>query len=108
MFQLETTYASLPDILYRPAKALPVSAPRFVMVNQKLAKEIGLKPDWLLQAETLSLLSGSSESSAIAMAYAGHQFGHFVPSLGDGRAYLLGEIVGPDGVRRVDSRMISS
>ncbi len=100
MLHLESTYSSLPAILYRPAKVLPVSAPRFVAVNQNLAKEIGLKPDWLLRVETLSLLSGSMESSAIAMAYAGHQFGHFVPSLGDGRAYLLGEIVGPDGVRR--------
>ena len=36
----------------------------------------------------------------MALAYAGHQFGHFVPQLGDGRANLLGEVVGRDGVRR--------
>jgi uncharacterized protein YdiU (UPF0061 family) len=35
----------------------------------------------------------------LALAYAGHQFGHFVPQLGDGRANLLGEVVGRDGVR---------
>jgi len=34
------------------------------------------------------------------MAYAGHQFGHFVPQLGDGRAILLGEVIDADGVRR--------
>jgi serine/tyrosine/threonine adenylyltransferase len=39
-------------------------------------------------------------ASPIALAYAGHQFGHFVPQLGDGRAILLGEIVGRDGLRR--------
>src|SRR3712207_8138494 len=39
-------------------------------------------------------------SEPIAMAYAGHQFGHFVPQLGDGRAILLGEVVDRHGVRR--------
>jgi serine/tyrosine/threonine adenylyltransferase len=34
------------------------------------------------------------------MAYAGHQFGAFVPQLGDGRAILPGEVIDADGVRR--------
>ena len=100
MFHLESTYANLPDILHRPAKAMPVAAPQLVIANHELAKAIGFPAGWLDQRHSLQLLSGNENSSAIAMAYAGHQFGHFVPSLGDGRAYLLGEIVGPDGVRR--------
>ena len=38
----------------------------------------------------------SPSSEPIAMAYAGHQFGNFVPQLGDGRAVLLGEVIGRD------------
>ena len=100
MIPLEYTYAQLPDILHRPTASLAVSAPQFVVANHALAKAIGLSESWFSEAETLPLLSGSSDHPAVAMAYAGHQFGRFVPSLGDGRAALLGEIVGPDGVRR--------
>src|SRR6187549_2443018 len=49
------------------------------------------------------MLSGNrlpEDSTPIAMAYAGHQFGGFVPQLGDGRAILLGELRGRDGVLR--------
>ena len=100
MFELENTYAQLPGILHRPATPHAVGAPHFAITNQALAKAMGLSAGWLSEAETLQLLAGNSNQPAVAMAYAGHQFGHFVPSLGDGRAYLLGEIVGPDGVRR--------
>ena len=79
---------------------MPVHAPRMVIANHQLAQEIGLPASFLSQDEAHALLSGSSDQQGVAMAYAGHQFGHFVPSLGDGRAYLLGEVVGPDGVRR--------
>ena len=100
MFHLENTYAQLPDILHRPVLSNAVSTPHLVIANQKLANAIGLPADWFSKPETLQLLSGNSDHPAVAMAYAGHQFGHFVPSLGDGRAALLGEIMGPDGVRR--------
>ncbi len=101
--QFETSYSKLPKILHRTVSASNVSNPRFAVVNPKLAKNIGIDPQWLDSQETLQALSGNitmPQVPAIAMAYAGHQFGHFVPSLGDGRAFLLGEIVGPDGVRR--------
>jgi uncharacterized protein YdiU (UPF0061 family) len=39
-------------------------------------------------------------AAPLALAYAGHQLGHFVRQLGDGRAILLGEVVGPDGARQ--------
>lgn len=100
MFHFENTYAQLPDIMHQPAIAHAVSAPNFVVANDALLKSIGLPFDWFSEPETLQMLVGSSHQPAVAMAYAGHQFGHFVPSLGDGRAALLGEIVGPDGVRR--------
>ena len=48
------------------------------------------------------MLAGSrvaAGSEPLAMAYAGHQFGYFVRQLGDGRANLLGEVIGRDGVR---------
>src|SRR6202023_1972887 len=64
---------------------------------------LGLDPDWLAGPEGLEVLAGRAVPEAaepIAMAYAGHQFGHFVPQLGDGRAILLGEVVDQGGVRR--------
>lgn len=49
--------------------------------------------------ETLAGNRVAEGAEPLAMAYAGHQFGHFVPQLGDGRANLLGEVIGQDGVR---------
>ena len=70
------------------------------MLNTELALNLGLDPDWLAGPEGLEVLAGRSVPEAaepIAMAYAGHQFGHFVPQLGDGRAILLGEVVDRTG-----------
>jgi serine/tyrosine/threonine adenylyltransferase len=99
----QSTYSRLPDILFRAIEPKPVARPDFIIKNTKLATEIGIPPDWLDRADALQALAGNQSLAgipALAMAYAGHQFGHFVPSLGDGRAVLLGEIVGPDGMRR--------
>ena len=82
------------------AEAAPDPEP--VLVNDALAGELGLDPTWLRTAEGLGLLVGTllpREATPAAQAYAGHQFGGFVPRLGDGRALLLGEIV--DGHGRV-------
>lgn len=98
-----STYSELPDSLFRAAPAVAVARPHFVAVNAKLAEMIGISLHWLDSDDGLQALSGNAplpNVPSLAMAYAGHQFGHFVPSLGDGRAILLGEIVGPDGVRR--------
>src|SRR3546814_16471110 len=46
-----------------------------------------------------TLFRSPDGANPLALAYAGHQFGHFSPQLGDGRALLLGEIVAPDGAR---------
>ena len=71
-----------------------------VVVNDALADFLSIDVEWLHSDEGAAFLAGTGlpEGSApIAMAYAGHQFGGFSPSLGDGRAILAGEIAGPDG-----------
>ena len=84
-------------------------APRLVALNSGLATDLGLDPA-LLQAHGAEWFSGAvlpPGADPIALAYAGHQFGGFSPSLGDGRAHLLGEFLGPDG-RRWDLQLKGS
>ncbi len=102
-FPFENTYARLPDRFYARVVPTPVRAPRLIRVNNELALNLGLDADWLAGSEGLEVLAGRVVPEAaepIAMAYAGHQFGHFVPQLGDGRAILLGEVIDQQGVRR--------
>src|ERR1700736_5326714 len=102
-FPFENTYARLPDRFYARVAPTPVRAPRLIRLNTELALNLGLDPDWLAGTDGLEVLAGRDVPEAaepIAMAYAGHQFGHFVPQLGDGRAILLGEVIDADGVRR--------
>ena len=99
----DNSYARLPERFFAPVLPARSPAPTLIRVNGALADEIGLDPDWLAGPEGLAMLSGQSVvegSQPIATAYAGHQFGSFVPQLGDGRAILLGEVVGRDGRRR--------
>ena len=99
----DTSYARLPEQVFALQRPTPVPAPRLVALNRGLADEIGLDPDALATDEGLMMLAGNAlpdNAAGLAMAYAGHQFGGWVPSLGDGRAILLGEVVGPDGQRR--------
>ena len=99
----ESSYSSLPGILFKAASLAPVAAPKLVVANDVYASTMGVNKNWLHSTEALQALSGNAplqDANPIAMAYAGHQFGHWVPSLGDGRAILSGEIVGPDGIRR--------
>jgi uncharacterized protein YdiU (UPF0061 family) len=96
-------YAGLPE-RFR-AETLPVSVrkPSLIAFNHALAQEIGLDVGALDNAALAKLFSGNALPSGarpVAIAYAGHQFGNFVPQLGDGRAVLLGEVTGPDGVTR--------
>ncbi|MTI00156.1 YdiU family protein [Roseibium sp. RKSG952] len=99
----DNSYARLPEGFFELRAPTPVEDPSLIKVNHALAEVLGLNPDDLETAQGVSLLAGNHvpESAApLAMAYAGHQFGNFVPQLGDGRAILLGEIVGTDGIRR--------
>jgi uncharacterized protein YdiU (UPF0061 family) len=73
-----------------------------IRVNRTLATELGIDPDWLESAEGVEVLAGNvvpEGADPLAQAYAGHQFGGFVPQLGDGRAILLGEVVDREGRR---------
>lgn len=94
----DNSYARLPDRFYARQAPTPVAAPSTLIVNKSLARELGFDPEDLT-AEALTgnmLLPGTDP---IAQVYAGHQFGGWVPRLGDGRACLLGEVIDPDGAR---------
>ena len=87
--------------LYLSVVPTRVSAPRMIKFNERLAVELGLDVDAL--RNNAALFSGNDlalGSQPLAMAYAGHQFGNFVPQLGDGRAILLGEVIDIKGKRR--------
>ena len=94
-------YLSLPRLCYQPAQPQAVAQPQWVAFNQTLAQTLGLPEQLWLSDEGASLFSGSTVpdwAKPVATAYAGHQFGHFNPQLGDGRALLLCELQGADGV----------
>jgi uncharacterized protein YdiU (UPF0061 family) len=102
-FPFQNTYAALPANFFARVAPTPVAAPRLIKLNRPLAIQLGLDPDRLDSPEGAEILAGKrlpDGADPIAMAYAGDQFGHFVPQLGDGRAILLGEVIDADGVRR--------
>jgi uncharacterized protein YdiU (UPF0061 family) len=99
----DNSYARLPERFFAAVEPSTAEQPRLIKANAALAGELGIDPNWLESVEALEVLSGqevADGSTPIAMAYAGHQFGHFVPQLGDGRAILLGEVVDRRGQRR--------
>jgi uncharacterized protein YdiU (UPF0061 family) len=101
-FGFKNTYARLPERFYARVDPTPVAAPRLVKINVELAQSLGLDPDALASEQGVEILAGNrvaEGSEPLAQAYAGHQFGQFVPQLGDGRANLLGEGIGCNGVR---------
>jgi serine/tyrosine/threonine adenylyltransferase len=101
-FGFENTYARLPEHFYARLNPTAVLAPRLVRVNVELARNLGVDPGALESEKGVEILAGNriaEGAEPLAIAYAGHQFGHFVPQLGDGRAILLGEVMGRNGVR---------
>jgi uncharacterized protein YdiU (UPF0061 family) len=100
---LENTYATELVGLHAPWNPVPAPQPRLLALNAELAGELGLNAHALEGADGLAVLSGQAlptGAQPIALAYAGHQFGHFSPQLGDGRALLLGEVIDKQGRRR--------
>ncbi len=96
------TYAQLPGHFWQAVAPTPVSAPRVLALNTALADELGIGAQLQLPG-AIAMLAGKilpSGARPLAMAYAGHQFGHFVKQLGDGRAILLGELIDRNGQRR--------
>lgn len=94
--KLQNSYSKLPERFFRKVKAASFSAPKLLAFNRELAQELGLD---VKEEELAAIFSGQKlmeGSDPLAMAYAGFQFGHAVPELGDGRALLLGEINGFD------------
>ena len=103
MFGFETSYVRLPERFYARVQPAAVRDPRFLRVNAPLARELGLDPERLESAEALQVFAGNrvpDSADPIAQAYAGHQFGNWVPQLGDGRAVLLGELTDRNGIKR--------
>ncbi|MGO9514505.1 MAG: protein adenylyltransferase SelO [Steroidobacteraceae bacterium] len=102
-FRFANSYAALPENFFARLDPVPVADPRLIKFNRALASELGLEWGSLDEHTWAAILSGNlipSGAEPIAMAYAGHQFGQFVPQLGDGRAILLGEMHDRFGVRR--------
>jgi uncharacterized protein YdiU (UPF0061 family) len=100
--RFDNRYARLPEHFYSRVEPTPMPAPYTVAFNPEVARLIGLDPDQALRPEFAEYFSGARllpGAEPLAMLYAGHQFGSWVPQLGDGRAILLGQVIGGDGVR---------
>lgn len=106
----DNSYSRLPNRFYERVRPEVAPSPGLLVLNTTLAADLGLDAEALASPDGVAALAGSeipAGAEPIALAYAGHQFGHFVPALGDGRAILLGEIVAPDG-RRLDLQLKGS
>ncbi len=101
-FGFDHSYARLPGRMFARVAPTSVAAPRLIAFNRPLAAELGLDADAILP-HAAAIFSGNrppADALPIAQVYAGHQFGHFSPRLGDGRAILLGELIDAKGLRR--------
>ncbi|WP_170442981.1 protein adenylyltransferase SelO [Ruegeria arenilitoris] len=97
----DNSYARLPGAFYARQSPEPVRAPRLVAFNDDLARVLGILPgDAQDMAEVFAGNTLPDGAEPLAQLYSGHQFGNYNPQLGDGRAVLLGEVVGTDGIRR--------
>ncbi|WP_375255632.1 YdiU family protein [Yoonia sp.] len=99
----DNTYAQLPAQMFTPQLPTPVEAPHLIATNAELAAILGIDPAAMKGPEAAQVFAGNripDGAAPLAQAYAGHQFGNWNPQLGDGRAVLLGEVVGTDGLRR--------
>ena len=95
----DNTYARLPDRFHARLDPTHVAAPKLVRVNAALAEQLGIDPEQLATPEGVAMLAGNrvpTGAEPMALAYAGHQFGHFVPQLGDGRAGWAGQSPEPN------------
>jgi len=100
-WNLDNSYSQLPKIFFTSINPRPVSSPKLVVLNNKLAELLGLNIEYLKGEQARDIFAGNKVpegSFPIAQAYAGHQFGYFT-ILGDGRAILLGEQITPNGER---------
>ncbi|EEX10553.1 hypothetical protein SL1157_2613 [Ruegeria lacuscaerulensis ITI-1157] len=97
----DNSYARLPAAFYARQSPEPVRAPRLVAFNDDLAQVLGISPgDAQDMAQVFAGNTVPDGAEPLAQLYSGHQFGTYNPQLGDGRAVLLGEVVGTDWIRR--------
>ena len=92
---LDNSYSRLPPRFYQKLAPAKVTAPKIISFNESLASDLGIDLQSLTALKRAEIFSGNTipnTSQPLAMVYAGHQFGSFVPQLGDGRAILLGEV----------------
>lgn len=97
----DNSYARLPKHFFSRIDPTPVQQPKLVDVNRALAKVLNIDFLDLTNEQLAAFFSGNTlaeSSDPLAMAYAGHQFGNLNPHMGDGRAILLGEVIGQDGL----------
>jgi serine/tyrosine/threonine adenylyltransferase len=97
------TYAALPEHFFARIEPTAVGAPRLIAINRPLAADLRVDVGVHTPEMLATIFAGNvipQGAAPIAMAYAGHQFGHFVPQLGDGRAILLGEVRDQSGQLR--------
>jgi len=101
--RFDNSYVGLPERFYARLNPTPVATPKLIMFNERLATELGVDVRGVDANTVAAIFAGNAipaGAQPIALAYAGHQFGHFVPQLGDGRAILLGEVRDSTGARR--------
>ncbi len=87
---------------YVKSSAEHAQQPMLVKLNDQLAKQFNLPLDGLTPNQLAQIFSGNQlpiGAEPVAQAYSGHQFGHFSPQLGDGRALLVGELLDKVGKR---------
>lgn len=93
--RLEHSYSEQGEVFSISQRPTPVAQPAWIRRNKALATELDIDADWFDSDQALLTLAGNAladNTNPIATAYAGHQFGHWSPRLGDGRAILLGEL----------------
>ena len=99
--QFDNSYARLPETFFQKTHPTAVREPKLIRLNHKLCETLGLNPINIGKKDH-EILAGNrvpKDADPIAMVYAGHQFGNWVPQLGDGRAVLLGEVIDLEGLR---------
>ncbi|MBA4158493.1 MAG: YdiU family protein [Gemmatimonadetes bacterium] len=97
----DNTYTRLPEAFYARTRPIPFTNPHLVSFNPAASELIDLDPAEAARPEFVEYFSGKKQlpgADPIAMLYAGHQFGQYVPQLGDGRAILIGEVRGRQGI----------
>ncbi len=95
-----SAFGAMSEEFFAVVSPTPVAAPNLLKLNTSLAESLGLSTEWLESPAGVETLAGNRAlpgTAPLAMAYAGHQFGNWVPRLGDGRALQIGEALDAQG-----------